>query len=93
MRSRDIPPDFAAHATEPTPHLRQIYRVCNRTIARWRRELGIRVPCGAPKGNSNAVNNASRTPKPTYGIDGPEQVAACLNCKRPRCPGSCWMVK
>ena len=87
-----MPADFAEHAREPVRDLTLRYQAANSTIRRWRKMIGVVVPCGAPKGNSNSVRNASRG-KTTRGIDGPEQVAACLSCKRPRCPGSCPVVR
>lgn len=87
-----MPPDFADVATLPTRELALRYRVSFKTVARWRRELGIRLPPGAPNGNANAIGNASRR-KSTHGIDGPEQVRACLSCTRPRCTGQCELVR
>lgn len=88
---RAVPADFAAHAMEPSRELARRYRVTHQTVARWRRAIGVFVPPGAPKGNRNGIGNASRQ-KATHGIDGPEQIAACLNCKRPRCTGSCRLM-
>lgn len=92
MKAHERPADFAAVATHPTRELALRYCVSFKTVARWRRELGIRLPPGAPKGNANGVGNASRA-KSTHGIDGPEQVRACLSCKRPRCTGQCELVR
>lgn len=87
-----MPPDFADVATLPARELALRYHISHKTVARWRRELGIRLPPGAPKGNANAIGSPSRA-KSTHGIDGPEQVRACLSCKRPRCTGQCELVR
>ena len=92
MKPRPIPEDFPENALRPARELAMRYRVSNKTVARWRLELGIKLQPGAPKGNANAIGNASRT-KSTHGIDGPEQIRACLSCKRPRCRGQCDAVR
>ena len=89
---REIPFDFAENAALPIPELRMRYQISNKMIARWRRELGIRVPVGAPKRNQNSLNNKSRK-KETHGIDGPEAVRTCLSCTRKTCSGSCVKVR
>lgn len=90
--AREIPADFGEHAAEPIPSLTRRYRATEGTVRRWRQELGVVVPPGAPKGNRNSIGNASKK-KSTHGIDGPEAVKACLSCTAPRCPGSCWRVR
>ena len=89
MKAHERPADFAAVATHPTRELAMRYRVSNKTVARWRRELGIKLPPGAPKGNTNGMVRK----RPAPGMDGPEQVRACLSCKRPRCTGQCELVR
>ena len=91
MRTKTIPADFPAHAMEPARSLANRHGVGMSRIAAWRRELGIVVPPGAPKGNGNALRNQS-TGKQTHGIDGIDAVRTCLSCTRPRCSGSCMKV-
>lgn len=88
----EIPADFPACATMPTRELCRRFRVSNALIARWRRELGVYVPPGAPSGNGNSVGNRGRK-KETHGIDNIEAVKICLSCTRPRCTGQCELVR
>ena len=88
---REIPADFAACATLPVKDLSRRFGVANTVIAAWRRELGVYVPPGAPKGNGNSVGNQSHR-KQTHGIDDLEAVRTCLNCTAPRCSGKCLKV-
>ena len=88
---REIPADFAACATLPVKDLSRRFGVANAVIAAWRRELGVYVPPGAPKGNSYAVGNRSRR-KETHGIDDLEAVKTCLSCTASRCSGKCLKV-
>lgn len=92
MNRRGIPADFGEHALEPSRDLQLRYHIAAETVRRWRRAIGVTVPCGAPMGNRNSIGNASRR-KATHGIDGPEAVKACLSCTAPRCSGSCWRVR
>jgi len=89
--AREIPAAFAAVATQPIRELITMFRVSGDTVVRWRRELGIHVPKGAPRGNGNAIGNQSRQ-KPTHGMDGPDAVRICLNCTETKCRGQCWRV-
>lgn len=84
-----MPPDFADVATLPVRELALRYHISHKTVARWRRELGIRLQPGAPKGNTNGTVRK----RPAPGMDGPEQIRACLSCKRPRCRGQCDAVR
>lgn len=86
-----IPADFAAHATEPISSLCIRYRVTNKTVTRWRRQLGVKVPPGAPKGNRNRMGGPGHTPR-KRGCDDPEAIRTCLNCTAPRCHGKCYKV-
>ncbi|MBR2583552.1 MAG: hypothetical protein IKD61_09185 [Oscillospiraceae bacterium] len=88
---REMPPEFPACATLSTRELGRRFGATNTTIAAWRRQLGIVVPPGAPKGNGNSVGNQSRRKK-THGIDDLEAVKTCLSCTAPRCPGKCIKV-
>lgn len=87
-RRREIPADFAENARLPVSVLTIRYQMSSRTISEWRRELGICVPKGAPRGNRNGVGNQSQA-KTTHGIDGIEAVRTCLSCTRERCSGKC----
>lgn len=91
---RQMPADFPQYALRPYRDLVERYRCCHTMIARWRRELGIVVPGGAPKGNRNSAGNQSQSKrKETHGIDGPEAVRTCLSCTRLKCTGSCMKVR
>lgn len=92
MTARPVPEDFPALALRPVRELAMRYGVSFKTVGRWRREIGVKLQPGAPKGNANGVGNASRR-KSTHGIDGPEQIRACLSCTRPRCRGQCDAVR
>ena len=80
---RDIPEDFAEHAREPARDLEMRYGAAPNTIARWRRELGIKVPPGARRGNKNHIG---------HGIDDSQRVQICLTCTAKRCAGQCKKV-
>lgn len=86
-----MPPDFPRYATESSRALEKRYHVTHSTILRWRMAIGVTIQPGAPKGNRNALRNASRK-KQTHGIDGIEAVRTCLSCTRGRCSGSCSKV-
>ena len=85
---REMPPEFPAVAALPLRELSAIFRASTNTLAKWRQELGVSVRVGAPKCNRNATHNPSRR-KEGYGVDGPEQIHACLSCPAERCTGSC----
>lgn len=89
MTRTTMPPDFPDVATRPVRELSLRYNVAHNTVLRWRKELGIRLSPGAPKGNQNGA--ARKSPSPS--MDGPEQIRACLNCTRPRCRGQCDAVR
>ena len=90
---REIPADFAACATLPVKDLSRRFGVANTVIAAWRRQLGIFVPRGAPKGNGNSAGNRGGSlKKQTHGIDDLEAVKTCLSCTAPRCSGKCLKV-
>ena len=88
---REIPDDFHEHATEPMTELIRRYGAARHILARWRRELGIHVPPGAPPGNQNSVGNRSHQ-KETHGIDDIETVRICLACTAKKCSGQCKKV-
>ena len=90
--AREIPAAFAAVATQPIRELITMFRVSGDTVVRWRRELGIRVPKGAPRGNANGIGNHGGGRKPTHGMDGPDAVRICLSCTAEQCRGQCWRV-
>ena len=85
----EIPDGFAAVATDPVPELIARFCVSRSTVKKWRKQLGLKVPVGAPKGNTNG----GRRRREIYGQDGPEQIRACLNCTAVRCTGSCVKVR
>lgn len=89
MKPRPVPEDYPSLALRPARELAMRYHVSNKTIARWRLELGIKLQPGAPKGNTNGMVRK----RPAPGMDGPEQIRACLSCKRPRCRGQCDAVR
>ena len=91
-KRREMPPDFPKYARNSTRDLAVRFGCCHSMVTRWRRQLGIVIPPGAPKGNGNSVGNQSRR-KATHGMDGIEAVRTCLSCTRPRCSGSCTKVR
>ena len=80
-----MPPDFPDHAYESLEALACVYGCSKTTARKWREQLGISIPRGAPAGNKNAVPRKK-------GSDGPEQVRICLSCTAPRCRGKCEKV-
>lgn len=88
---REMPEDFPAVATLPIRTLAARYGAAQHIVSRWRRELGITVPPGAPRGNGNSIGNRNRR-KATHGIDDMEAVRTCLSCTAPRCSGKCSKV-
>lgn len=89
---REMPADFPLNARRSVRELKALYTVSDALIKRWRRELGITVPPGAPKHNGNAIGNLSKK-KETHGMDGIDAVRICLSCTAPRCKGSCARVR
>jgi len=88
----DMPADFAAYAAEPIRALEKRYCVGAKTICAWRRELGVTVPHGAPKGNRNAIRFGPDG-KRKVGADDPDDIRTCLSCTAPKCTGKCWKVR
>lgn len=86
-----MPADFSEHATQPLRALADRYGVGKNKVLKWRKELGIAIPVGAPRGNSNAACNSSRG-RTVHGMDDIEAVRTCLSCTRGRCSGSCSKV-
>ena len=84
----EIPDGFAAVAMQPIPELVSQFCVSRSTIQKWRRQIGVIVPVGAPKGNANGV----RRKREIYGQDDPEQIRECLRCTAVRCNGRCIKV-
>lgn len=83
-----MPADFPQRATMPARALAEHYGVCYKTIARWRRNVGVSIPAGAPRGNRNYMGADGRTPR-KRGSDDPAAIRTCLSCTRTRCPGRC----
>ena len=90
MALPDVPADFADVATLSLRMLEKRYGVTIATITRWRRQIGVVVPPGAPKGNRNAFRVDGKTRK--VGADDDDQIRTCLNCKAERCIGHCVKV-
>ena len=89
---REIPEDFADHAEEPIRALSIRYEAGPTVIKRWRNALGVHVPPGAPRGNSNA-NRVGSDGKRILGEDDIRAIRTCLSCTAPRCTGRCWKVR
>lgn len=89
---REMPADFPAHATEPIRALSIRYKAGAQLIKRWRNMLGVSVPPGAPRGNSNA-NRVGTDGKRKRGEDDICAIRTCLSCTAPRCAGKCWKVR
>ena len=89
---REMPADFRDHAEEPIRALSIRYQVGPTLIKRWRAALGVSVPPGAPRGNSNA-NRVGSDGKRKRGEDDLRAIRTCLSCTAPRCPGRCWKVR
>lgn len=90
-RSSPMPADFSEHATETIRELITRYGVTQHRITAWRRELGIKLPPGAPRGNRNSGTTRRRR-KETPGMDDADAIQTCLSCTRERCSGQCRMV-
>lgn len=84
----EIPDGFAAVAMQPVPELVKQFCVSRSTVQKWRRQLGLNIPPGAPKGNANGV----RRKREIYGQDDPEQIRECLSCTAVKCTGHCIKV-
>jgi len=91
MALPDVPEDFADVATLPIRTLEKRYGVTNQTVIRWRREIGVTVPPGAPKGNRNALRFGSDG-KRKVGADDIDEIRTCLSCTAKRCTGHCLKV-
>lgn len=92
MSRPDVPEDFADVATLPIRTLEKRYGVSNQTVIRWRREIGVTVPPGAPKGNRNAVSRLDQDGKRKQGADDIDEIRTCLSCTAKRCTGHCVKV-
>ena len=79
----EIPDGFAAVAMQPIPELVSQFCVSRSTIQKWRRQIGVIVPVGAPKGNANHVRDPG---------DDPEKIRICLSCTAKHCTGDCIKV-
>ena len=79
---RPRPYDFALHATEPCSDLCARYGCTETTVLRWRKELGVTVRRGAPRGNQNHLTHYDAR-------DSRAQIRICLSCERPKCSGWC----
>lgn len=77
-----MPADFPERAGASLTELANVYRISKSTARKWRDQLGVSRPRGAPKGNRNAMPRKQ-------GADDPEQVRICLSCTAKHCRGKC----
>lgn len=85
MKRINMPSDFPDHAGEPLEALALLYGISKSTARAWRSQLGVSIPVGAPKGNSNAKPRKK-------GADDPAEIRACLSCTAAKCRGHCAKV-
>lgn len=84
-----MPPDFPDQAGKSLEALACIYGISKSTARKWRAQLGVSVPVGAPRGNQNHIGGGETRKR---GADDPWEIRTCLSCTAEKCRGKCAKV-